>query len=168
MYKKTNDLFFLLIEKVDINWNKFTVNKLSVNFSIGIFLAITSSLFIGTSFILKKKGLLRLTVYSGAIRAGLIITIRIHFFLVLLFIFIDIGSGGYGYLREFQWWAGLATMGIGELCNFAAYGFAPASVVTPLGALSVLVRYVDNTSFCWVSSLILLVLYYLFDFWVKN
>jgi hypothetical protein len=32
-------------------------------------------------------------------------------------------------------------MGIGELCNFAAYGFAPASVVTPLGALSVLVRY---------------------------
>jgi len=59
-------------------------------------------------------------------------------------------------------------MGIGELCNFAAYGFAPASVVTPLGALSVLVRYVDNTSFCWVSSLILLVLYYLFDFWVKN
>ena len=32
-------------------------------------------------------------------------------------------------------------MGLGELCNFAAYGFAPASVVTPLGALSVLVRY---------------------------
>lgn len=32
-------------------------------------------------------------------------------------------------------------MGVGELCNFAAYGFAPASVVTPLGALSILVRY---------------------------
>jgi drug/metabolite transporter (DMT)-like permease len=40
---------------------------------------------------------------------------------------------------------GLTTMGLGELCNFAAYGFAPASVVTPLGALSVLVRYVNNT-----------------------
>lgn len=52
----------------------------------------------------------------------------------------DLGSGGYGYLREFQWWTGLATMGLGELCNFTAYGFAPASVVTPLGALSVLVR----------------------------
>ena len=50
------------------------------------------------------------------------------------------GSGGFGYLREVQWWAGLITMGLGELCNFAAYGFAPASVVTPLGALSVLVR----------------------------
>jgi hypothetical protein len=60
---------------------------------------------------------------------------------------IDIGSGGYGYLREFQWWVGLVTMGLGELCNFAAYGFAPASVVTPLGALSVLVRYVDNIYF---------------------
>ncbi len=33
-------------------------------------------------------------------------------------------------------------MGIGEVFNFAAYGFAPASVVTPLGALSILVRYI--------------------------
>ena len=57
-----------------------------------------------------------------------------------------IGFGGFGYLREFQWWIGLTTMGLGEFCNFAAYGFAPASVVTPLGALSVLVRYVHNIS----------------------
>lgn len=52
-----------------------------------------------------------------------------------------IGSGGFGYLCEVQWWFGLTIMALGELCNFAAYGFAPASVVTPLGALSVLVRY---------------------------
>jgi hypothetical protein len=56
------------------------VNTLSVNFSIGISLAIASSLFIGTSFILKKKGLLRLTVYSGVIRAGLFMKIRKNFF----------------------------------------------------------------------------------------
>lgn len=30
-------------------------------------------------------------------------------------------------------------MAIGELANFVAYAFAPASLVTPLGALSVLV-----------------------------
>ena len=30
-------------------------------------------------------------------------------------------------------------MGIGELANFTAYAFAPASLVTPLGALSVLI-----------------------------
>lgn len=29
---------------------------------------------------------------------------------------------------------------VGEAANFAAYGFAPAILVTPLGALSVLVR----------------------------
>ena len=64
------------------------------------------------------------------------------------------GLGGYGYLWELQWWVGLMMMGLGELCNFAAYGFAPASVVTPLGALSVLVRYnetallVNNYWFC--------------------
>lgn len=50
-------------------------------------------------------------------------------------------------MYEIQWWAGLATMGLGELCNFTAYGFAPASVVTPLGALSVLVRYLFNIHF---------------------
>lgn len=30
---------------------------------------------------------------------------------------------------------------LGEFANFAAYAFAPATMVTPLGALSVLVRY---------------------------
>lgn len=33
-------------------------------------------------------------------------------------------------------------VGIGELANFAAYAFTPASVVTPLGALSILVTAV--------------------------
>lgn len=34
-------------------------------------------------------------------------------------------------------------MGAGEGANFAAYAFAPATLVTPLGALSVLVRFVN-------------------------
>lgn len=33
-------------------------------------------------------------------------------------------------------------MAIGEAANFAAYTFAPASLVTPLGALSVLISTV--------------------------
>lgn len=32
---------------------------------------------------------------------------------------------------------------VGEIANFTAYAFAPAILVTPLGALSVLVRYVQ-------------------------
>ncbi|XP_010784802.1 magnesium transporter NIPA2-like, partial [Notothenia coriiceps] len=32
--------------------------------------------------------------------------------------------------------------GVGEVCNFAAYMFAPATLVTPLGALSVLISAV--------------------------
>jgi len=31
---------------------------------------------------------------------------------------------------------------VGEAANFTAYGFAPAILVTPLGALSVIVRLV--------------------------
>lgn len=34
------------------------------------------------------------------------------------------------------------TVAVGEAANFTAYGFAPAILVTPLGALSVLVRLV--------------------------
>ena len=33
-------------------------------------------------------------------------------------------------------------MGVGEAANFIAYAFAPASLVTPLGALSILVSAV--------------------------
>lgn len=38
-------------------------------------------------------------------------------------------------------------MGLGEALNFAAYAFAPASLVTPLGALSVLVAAVLSSRF---------------------
>lgn len=88
----------------------------SKEFIIGLTLAISSSAFIGSSFIIKKKGLLRVARSSSS-RAG---------------------SGGYAYLKEWLWWAGLITMGVGEAANFAAFGFVPASLVTTLGALSVL------------------------------
>lgn len=38
-------------------------------------------------------------------------------------------------------------MGVGELANFGAYAFAPASLVTPLGALSVLVSAILASKF---------------------
>lgn len=95
------------------------------DFYIGLSLAISSSVFIGGSFILKKKGLLRLAS-KGSMRAG---------------------QGGYAYLKEWLWWAGLLSMGVGEAANFAAYAFAPATLVTPLGALSVLVSAVLSSYF---------------------
>jgi drug/metabolite transporter (DMT)-like permease len=36
---------------------------------------------------------------------------------------------------------------LGEICNFAAYAFAPAILVTPLGALSVLIGAVLGSYF---------------------
>lgn len=39
------------------------------------------------------------------------------------------------------------SVGIGEFANFAAYAFAPASLVTPLGALSVLVAAILASRF---------------------
>ncbi|GIY00373.1 hypothetical protein CDAR_583521 [Caerostris darwini] len=95
------------------------------DFYVGLGLAISSSLFIGASFVIKKKGLLKLGS-KGQTRAGL---------------------GGYGYLKEWIWWAGLLSMGIGEAANFIAYAFAPASLVTPLGALSVLVSAVLSSRY---------------------
>lgn len=90
------------------------------NLVLGLSLAILSAALIGISVILKKKALLRLST-DGGTRAG---------------------EGGHGYLKDWLWWAGLLTMGAGEVCNFVAYAFAPATLVTPLGALAVLVSAV--------------------------
>ncbi|KAK2966085.1 hypothetical protein RJ640_025581 [Escallonia rubra] len=84
----------------------------------GLVLALSSSFFIGASFIVKKKGLKK--AGASGIRAG---------------------SGGYSYLYEPLWWVGMITMIVGEVANFAAYAFAPAILVTPLGALSIIIRH---------------------------
>ncbi|KAB2618939.1 magnesium transporter NIPA3-like [Pyrus ussuriensis x Pyrus communis] len=85
----------------------------------GFILAVVSSAFIGSSFIFKKKGLIRASVNGPAASVG-----------------------GYGYLKEPLWWIGMVTMVIGELANFVAYVYAPAVLVTPLGALSIIVSAV--------------------------
>lgn len=105
--------------------NEFVSKEDDRDFIIGLSLAISSSIFIGTSFIFKKKGLLRLEA-KGAARAG---------------------SGGHAYLFEPIWWAGIISMGAGEAANFIAYAYAPATLVTPLGALSVLVTAVLSARF---------------------
>lgn len=56
-------------------------------FYIGLGLAISSSFFIGSSFIIKKKALIQLN-RSGNLRAS---------------------AGGFGYLKQWLWWAGLIT-----------------------------------------------------------
>ncbi|WFD25342.1 hypothetical protein MNAN1_000310 [Malassezia nana] len=42
------------------------------------------------------------------------------------------------YLRSRLWWFGFTLMALGETGNFLAYGLAPASLVSPLGAVSLL------------------------------
>uniref|UniRef100_A0A1I8IPD5 PDZ domain-containing protein n=1 Tax=Macrostomum lignano TaxID=282301 RepID=A0A1I8IPD5_9PLAT len=42
------------------------------------------------------------------------------------------------YLKRPLWWIGVIMMILGEVGNFAAYGFAPASVVAPLGTSTVI------------------------------
>ncbi|XP_054793998.1 probable magnesium transporter NIPA7 [Prosopis cineraria] len=85
----------------------------------GFILAVVSSAFIGSSFIIKKKGLRRAAANGR-----------------------PAGVGGYGYLLEPLWWVGMITMIVGEVANFVAYIYAPAVLVTPLGALSIIVSAV--------------------------
>ena len=44
------------------------------------------------------------------------------------------------YTKSPLWWVGLILMGLGEIGNFSAYGFAPASLVAPLGTTTVIGR----------------------------
>ncbi|XP_064992128.1 probable magnesium transporter NIPA4 isoform X1 [Musa acuminata AAA Group] len=101
----------------------------------GLVLALSSSFFIGASFIVKKKGLKK--AGASGVRAG---------------------AGGYSYLYEPLWWAGMITMIVGEVANFAAYAFAPAILVTPLGALSIIIRHSlnqHNVFHCFFSPLVI-------------
>ena len=90
---------------------------------IGLALAIASTLAIGTSFVITKKGL-----NDAADKHGF-------------------EGDGFAYLKTPLWWAGILSMVIGEIANFAAYAFAPAILVTPLGALSVLIGAVLGAYF---------------------
>ncbi|OQO05865.1 hypothetical protein B0A48_09960 [Cryoendolithus antarcticus] len=90
---------------------------------IGLTLAVLSTLAIGTSFVITKKGL------NAAARSH------------------NFDGSGFAYLRNPIWWAGIITMVVGEIFNFSAYAFAPAILVTPLGALSVLIGAVLGSYF---------------------
>ena len=52
----------------------------------------------------------------------------------------QIAGTGKPYVTSITWWFGLILIGFGELGNFAAYGFAPASLVAPLGSSGVIVN----------------------------
>ena len=81
---------------------------------IGLSLAIAAGFGIGSSIVITKKGLQHASERHG------------------------FEGSGHQYFKSPIWWAGMITMGLGEVANFAAYAFAPAILITPLGALSVL------------------------------
>ncbi|OCH88651.1 DUF803-domain-containing protein [Obba rivulosa] len=89
---------------------------------VGIILAVSSGLLIGSSFVFKKKGLLRS-------QQGMV------------------AGEGVAYLKSPLWWIGMTMMILGELCNFAAYAFVEAIVVTPMGALSVVICAILSSLF---------------------
>lgn len=60
-----------------------------VDFYIGLGLAVSSSLFIGSSFIIKKKALIKLAKNTDVNKRA--------------------SEGGYGYLKEWLWWMGVLT-----------------------------------------------------------
>lgn len=91
---------------------------------VGIGLAVGSGCFIGVSFVLKKFGLLRANEKYN-----------------------EVAGEGYGYLKNFWWWTGMILMIIGEILNFVAYAFTDAILVTPLGALSVVIAAILSSIF---------------------
>ncbi|XP_066873188.1 NIPA-like protein 2 isoform X3 [Kogia breviceps] len=45
------------------------------------------------------------------------------------------------YFKSVLWWGGVILMAVGETGNFAAYGFAPITLIAPLGCMSVTGTY---------------------------
>ncbi|PQE31243.1 DUF803 domain membrane protein [Rutstroemia sp. NJR-2017a WRK4] len=92
--------------------------------AIGISLAVASGVFIGISFVFKKMGLLKANEKYK-----------------------EEAGEGYAYLKNAFWWGGMTLMIIGEICNFVAYAFVDAILVTPLGALSVVITTILSAIF---------------------
>ncbi|KAH9993914.1 DUF803-domain-containing protein [Xylariaceae sp. FL0662B] len=91
---------------------------------VGVALAIASGCFIGVSYVMKKVGLLRANEKYN-----------------------EVAGEGYGYLKNAFWWCGMTLMIVGEICNFAAYAFTDAILVTSLGALSVVITAILSAIF---------------------
>jgi drug/metabolite transporter (DMT)-like permease len=104
--------------------NPDTTTRPPIYKAIGISLAIASGCFIGVSFVLKKTGLLKANEKYD-----------------------EVAGEGYGYLKNAFWWTGMTLMIIGEICNFVAYAFVDAILVTPLGALSVVITTILSAIF---------------------
>ncbi|KAH9849219.1 DUF803-domain-containing protein [Lenzites betulinus] len=104
--------------------------------AVGVVLAIGSGVLIGSSFVFKKRGLLNSQKGHAA-------------------------GEGVAYLKSPMWWTGMIIMILGELCNFVAYAFVEAIVVTPMGALSVVISSILShfflkerlSLFGWISSI---------------
>ncbi|KAI0652514.1 DUF803-domain-containing protein [Trametes meyenii] len=104
--------------------------------AVGVVLAIGSGVLIGSSFVFKKKGLLSSQKGHAA-------------------------GEGVAYLKSPMWWTGMIIMILGELCNFGAYAFVEAIIVTPMGALSVVISSILShfflkeklSLFGWISSI---------------
>ncbi|KAJ7749747.1 DUF803-domain-containing protein [Mycena metata] len=86
---------------------------------IGLAMAIVGSFAIGTSSVITKMGLTASADGHGTA-----------------------STDNMAFLRNSMWWAGMGTLVVGEVANFGAYTFAPPIMVTPLGALSVIVAAV--------------------------
>ncbi|KAG0331540.1 hypothetical protein BG000_010807, partial [Podila horticola] len=90
---------------------------------VGLSLAIGSGLLIGSSFVFKKKGLINCTKHGM------------------------LAGEGHAYLKSVMWWTGMVMMIIGEVFNFVAYAFVQPILVTPLGALSVVICAILSSIF---------------------
>lgn len=62
------------------------------------------------------------------------------------------------YLNSPSWWLGQVLMTVGEMGNFLAYGFAPASIVSPLGVVALI-------SNCVIAPLFFGEIFRARDFW---
>ncbi|KAH9932001.1 magnesium transporter NIPA-domain-containing protein [Epithele typhae] len=83
---------------------------------IGIIISIAGSVGIGGSSILTKLGLIQA---GNAVNGS--------------------ATDQHAYFKNPLWWTGMVIMVLGEILNFVAYTFAPPILITPLGALSVII-----------------------------
>ena len=94
--------------------------------SIGLLLAIIGTVSIGGSFVVNKLSLQKLNAKGSSTSL-----VSLH----------------YQFIKQPLWWLSQLLLAAGEILNFSAYVFSPASLVTPLGALSVVFTCIFSSWF---------------------
>ena len=150
----------IILSSIELTNQNLNSSNLKSNL-IGILCALASSCFIGASYVINKKSTENINTKQSDLsdlsetspsddnimlkpRKSTLESIKIN---IQNRKNEENNSLGYKFLKSPLWWCYILFTAGGEGCNAVAYNYAPATLVTPLGALSMVTTCILSSQF---------------------